>query len=115
MAQKPTENRHVKARQTARAARLQQRDDYVWLMGDARGRRLVWLWLERAGIYRTTFTGTRHGDFNEGARNEALKLVNDIHEHAPERYAQMQLENRKAPPPQPTRRNDDSDDESTGQ
>lgn len=109
------ENRHVKARRDAKALGLQLRDDYRWLMSDARGRRLVWLWLERAGIYRTTFTGTRQGDFNEGARDTGLKLVADIHLFAPELYALMQTENRSSHVPQPPRRHDDSDTESNGQ
>ncbi len=82
-------------------------------MSDARGRRLVWRLLERAGIYHPTFTGTRHGDFNEGMRNGGLQLIGDLRDHCPELFVQMQAENFTTF--QPKTRDDATDNESTGE
>ena len=69
-------------------------DDLKWIMSNKRGRRFAWRLLDRAGIYRTSFTGNSTTFFNEGMRNIGLMLVADIHEACPEAYALMIKENR---------------------
>lgn len=71
--------------------------DLVWLMGNKRGRRIVWRLLDRAGVFRLSFAGeaTHQTAFNEGQRNEGLRLMALITEHAPDDYAAM-LKDRKA-------------------
>ncbi|NDD53499.1 endopeptidase [bacterium] len=69
-------------------------EDLKWVMGNKRGRRFAWRLLDRAGIYRTSFTGNSTTFFNEGMRNIGLMLVADIHEACPEAYALMIKENR---------------------
>lgn len=67
----------------------QERDDFKWLMGSKRGRRIVWRLLERTGVYRTSFTGNSETFFREGQRNVGLMLMAQIHEVCPDQYALM--------------------------
>lgn len=69
-------------------------EDLKWVMSNKRGRRFAWRLLDRAGIYRTSFTGNSTTFFNEGMRNIGLMLVADIHEACPEAYALMIKENK---------------------
>jgi hypothetical protein len=70
-------------------------DDLLWLMSDARGRRLVWRLLTRSGIYRTSFsTDALAMAFAEGRRNEGLVLLDEIVRHCPKRFSEMQTEAR---------------------
>lgn len=70
-------------------------DDFRWLMTSKRGRRIVWRWLERTGVYRSSFTGNSTTFFNEGQRNVGLMLMSMINEHAPEQYPVMLQEQKK--------------------
>ena len=65
--------------------------DLVWLMGNKRGRRVVWRLLNHAGVYRLSY---QPGDalqtaFNEGQRNSGLRLIALLTEHCSEAYATM--------------------------
>lgn len=64
-------------------------DDVKWLMGSKRGRRIVWRWLERTGVFRSSFTGNSETYFREGARNIGLMLMALINEAGPDLYATM--------------------------
>lgn len=65
-------------------------DDVKWLMGSKRGRRIVQRQLESAGVWRSSFnTNSMSMAFNEGRRNEGLKLMALIMQHAPDRYTEM--------------------------
>lgn len=69
-------------------------DELLWLMSDKRGRRFMWRQLSGLGVFSLSFVA---GDFsltafNEGRRNEGLKLMAEIMEHCPERYNEMQKE-----------------------
>ncbi len=80
----------------ATAAKLKQlRDsaDFQWLMSDERGRRYVWRLLEQCGVYRSSFTGNSETFYREGMRNIGLILVKDCHQHCPDQYQKMVLEN----------------------
>ena len=66
-----------------------EQEDFKWLMGSTRGRRIVWRLLERTGVYRSSFTGNSETFFREGQRNVGLMLMAQINEHAPDQYALM--------------------------
>jgi hypothetical protein len=72
-----------------RLAVEQEKDDFKWLMGSKRGRRIVWRLLERTGVFRTSFTGNSETFFREGQRNVGLMLMAQIHEVCPDQYALM--------------------------
>lgn len=73
----------------------QQAEDIQWLMSDARGRRLMWSWLEFCGVRRTAMTGNSQTFFNLGVQNVGLMLEANIMEHAPEAWLQMANEARE--------------------
>ncbi len=65
-------------------------DDIKWLMGSKRGRRIVQRQLDRAGVWQLSFnTNSMTMAFNEGRRNEGLRLMAAIMLHAPDRYTDM--------------------------
>lgn len=89
------------AEEQARAAREartdleRQRTDeaLAWAMDDPRGRRLIWSLLERAGVYRTTFTGEAlSGAFAEGRRDQGLFLLDAVLRVSPAHYETMMRE-----------------------
>lgn len=63
--------------------------DVSFVMQNARGRRLVWRFLESAMVFRTTFTGNSTTFFNEGRRALGLELLADIQEVASDEYQLM--------------------------
>ncbi len=64
--------------------------DTEWLMSSKRGRRIVWRMLERAGVFRLSFsTNSMQMAFNDGAKNEGLRLLAQIHAVCPDQYVQM--------------------------
>lgn len=67
----------------------QEKEDFKWLMGSKRGRRITWRLLERTGVYRSSFTGNSETFFREGQRNVGLMLMAQIHEVCPDQYAVM--------------------------
>jgi hypothetical protein len=66
-------------------------DDLEWLMGSKRGRRVMWRLLTNAGVYRLSYTSGDAGAtaFNEGQRNQGLRLLGLIMAHVSEAYASM--------------------------
>lgn len=74
-------------------ARVNEADDFKWLMGSKRGRRIVWRLLDRAGVFRLSFnTNAMHMAFAEGNRNEGLRTLAQVHTHCPELYPVMMKE-----------------------
>ena len=64
--------------------------DLKWLMGSKRGRRIAWRLLDRAGVFRLSFnTNSMTMAFNEGVKNEGLRLLGLIHAVCPELYPTM--------------------------
>jgi hypothetical protein len=75
-------------------ARDEESADFRWLMSSKRGRRIVWRSLERAGVFRTSFsTNSMSMAFAEGNRNSGLALLDQIHRTCPEVYPVMLGEN----------------------
>lgn len=71
-------------------------DDLKWLMSNKRGRRFVFRLLERAGVWRISFnTNALTMAFNEGMRNDGLRLMAQITTHSAERYAEMLKESKE--------------------
>lgn len=78
-----------------RAQRIAVQDavDLQWLMSHAAGRRIARGFLERAGVFRLSFSPDPLATaFAEGGRNEGLRLLNQIHMHAPDQYIAMMKE-----------------------
>jgi len=85
----------VRAEQDERSqhVRLQEQDDLKWLMADKRGRRIVWRWLERAGVWRLSFTPDALAmAFAEGGRNQGLRLLDLLLQTCPKLYHTMMEE-----------------------
>lgn len=87
-------------RQKARRAKKAELDqeteeaDLRWLMGSRRGRRVMWRFLDRAGVFRLSFdTNALRMAFAEGNRNEGLRILGLIHANCPELYPTMVREN----------------------
>jgi len=83
-----TENKEV-VRIKQETVRQDELRDVSWVMQNARGRRLVWRFLESAMVFRTTFTGNSTTFFNEGRRALGLELLADIQEVAGDEYQLM--------------------------
>lgn len=68
--------------------------DIKWMMGNKRGRRILWRFLEGAGVYRSTFnTDPLLMAFAEGNRNYGLRLLALIQAGSAENYTLMIKEN----------------------
>jgi hypothetical protein len=75
---------------SAKLARESEEADLKWLMGSKRGRRIVWRFLDRAGVFRLSFnTNAMQMAFAEGNRNEGLRMLAQIHALCPELYPVM--------------------------
>jgi hypothetical protein len=73
-----------------RLVRETEEADLKWLMGSKRGRRIIWRFLDRAGVFRLSFnTNAMQMAFAEGNRNEGLRMLALIHTHCPELYSVM--------------------------
>jgi hypothetical protein len=66
--------------------------DLRTLMGTVEGRRFIWRLLDRAGVFRTSFTGNSTTFFNEGMRNIGLIVLADITEACSDNYLLMMKE-----------------------
>ena len=76
--------------QKLRQQREQEKADFAWLVGDARGRRFIWRLLSITGIFRSSFSGDSNRTFfQEGERNIGLQVMRDINEVCPEKMAEM--------------------------
>jgi hypothetical protein len=74
--------------------RKQELDDIRWLMGHKQGRRFVTRLLDKAGVYRTSFTGNSETFFREGMRNLGLFVLGEVMDVTPENFAKMLEENK---------------------
>lgn len=75
---------------SAKLARETEEGDFKWLMSSKRGRRIAWSLMDRAGVFRLSFhTNSMQMAFNEGTRNEGLRLLAMINTNCPELYQAM--------------------------
>jgi len=87
-----------KREEKARLQQLQAEQDFTWLMGDARGRRLVWAELAAARVFHAVFDqNSSQMAFNEGNRQHGLRLLDRIHTLCPHLYPVMVQENTQKP------------------
>lgn len=78
-----------------RAKRKQRQDteDLKWLLAHKPGRRIAWRLMSEAGVFTTTFNPSGSVmAFNEGRRNQGVKLLTEIMTHAPDAFTLMQKE-----------------------
>jgi hypothetical protein len=79
-------------------ARQQEIADFLWMMADPRGRRIVWRQLGAAGVFQSSFDPTAMTmAFNEGRRSEGLRLLAQVMERCPDLYATMMKEQTQCP------------------
>lgn len=79
----------------AHEERQRQIADLKWMMKDQRGRRIMQRLMDKAGIYRTSFTGNSETFFREGERNVGLLFISEITEHCPDEFLLMLKESRQ--------------------
>lgn len=81
-----------------RLKQFQSEQDFRWLMGDARGRRLVWAELGEARVFHPVFDqNPSQLAFNEGGRQCGLRLLSRINSLCPHLYQVMAQENTTKP------------------
>ncbi len=74
-----------------------EESDIKWMMGTRRGRRVLWRFLDQAGVFRISFDpNAMQMSFNEGNRNSGLRLLNMVHSISPELYPVMLKEQNDA-------------------
>jgi hypothetical protein len=77
-----------------RLSRETEEGDFKWLMGNKRGRRIVWRLLDQSGVFRLSFNpNAMQMAFAEGNRNYGLQLLAMIHALCPELYPTLVKEN----------------------
>jgi hypothetical protein len=76
-----------------RKALLQQAQelaDFKWLMDSKQGRRVMWRLLEKAGVFRTSFsTNALQMALGEGNRSYGLYWLHEVMAHCPEKFVMM--------------------------
>jgi hypothetical protein len=106
------DRRHVQRRRKASKVRERQlAEAFKWLMGDARGRMLMWERLGEAGIFRSSMAERPElTAFREGRRDLGLRDLGQIMRLCPEQYARMQAEAEARGKPEPSPPPDDPPD-----
>ena len=84
------------ARRKADRNRERELADLRAVLATIEGRRLVWRYLTRCGVFKTSMTGSSQTFFLEGQRNVGLWLLADINAADPAAYVQMLAESRAA-------------------
>jgi hypothetical protein len=72
----------------------QEQNDVKFLLSNIQGRRFLWKYLSKCGVYRTSFTGSSETFFKEGQRNVGLWILDDITRANPDAYLLMIKENK---------------------
>lgn len=84
----------AEATKRAALAAKQEAKDFLWLMSDQRGRRIVWRQLAASRVFHSSFDPTAMNmAFNEGRRAEGLRLLAQVHSLCPDLYPTMMKEN----------------------
>lgn len=66
-----------------------EREDFIWLMSDKRGRRIMQRLIDFTGVNKCNFTGNAQVYFNEGMRNVGLAMQAKTLDAAPEQFFLM--------------------------
>ena len=85
-----------KAGRDEKELRRREREDIKFLLADGRGRRFLWKYLSKCGIYKTSFgEGNDRTNYYEGQRSVGLMLLSEILDVDPEGYTKLIEENRE--------------------
>ena len=75
------------------ALREQEIADMRWVLSTKQGRRVLWRYLSRAGVFQTSYTGNSEGTlFNEGKRVMGTTIIADVTAADPNAFVAMMLE-----------------------
>ena len=86
----PESSNAIQRQKAIKRKAREEAEDFKWLLSSRRGRRIVWRFLDRAGVFRLSFnTNSMTMAFNEGNRNEGLRILAQIHTLCPELYPVM--------------------------
>jgi hypothetical protein len=88
------DRRHVERRGKVRQRQDRRLDEaFKWLMGDSRGRMLMWNRLAEAGVFRSSLGASPElTAFQEGRRDVGLRDLGNIMRLCPEQYMRMTAE-----------------------
>lgn len=64
-------------------------DEIRCVLSTPQGKRFVWRYLEKCGVFKTSFTGSSETFFLEGRRDIGLALLAEVCESSPEAYLEM--------------------------
>jgi hypothetical protein len=82
------------AEEKQKRAGEREMDDVKNVLATDSGRRFCWKYLERTGVFRSSFTGNSTTFYNEGMRNIGLMLMADITSADPAAFLLMMQENK---------------------
>jgi hypothetical protein len=82
------------AGQKVKRGRELELGDFRGIMDSLSGRRFVYRYISKCGVFEQSFTGNNTTFFNEGQRSIGLSLMADINEACPELYMRMIEESR---------------------
>jgi len=87
------EGQEQEAQDQQRKAQVRQQQeiaDFKWLMDGKQGRRVVWRLLEKAGVFRSSFsTNALQMALGEGNRSYGLYWLNEVMTHCPDKFLLM--------------------------
>lgn len=83
------------AKKKVDAEKLREEDDLREVLRTRKGRRFLWRLLSSCGVFKTTFTGNRQGDFLEGRRSVGTSLIKDICDIGASHFATLMSEAEK--------------------
>ena len=85
----------VKASRAAEKIREKiEAEDLFWMLSHRRGRNIYWKWLERAGVFRTSYSevSVHKTHVNEGRRQMGLAMLAELTQTKPDAYLDMMRE-----------------------
>lgn len=90
---KDQQRQHELDEARAKLKAQQEVDDLRWLLEQKAGRRVVWRWLERSGVFRNPYhpSGSQVA-FNCGEMNQGQRMLAEVMEHVPEAFILMMQE-----------------------
>lgn len=86
----PNQVRDAKVKE--RFSRDRELDDLRVVLSSVQGRRFVWKVLNKAGVFRSSFTGDNATFFNEGRREIGLMIIADVMDADETAYGRMAKE-----------------------
>lgn len=82
-------NQVDRAKQKEKFNREDELKDLQFILNSIEGKRFVWRYLEKCGVFQSSFTGNSETYFREGERNIGLQLLADITEANVESLIEM--------------------------